>query len=126
MTRPPPVRRPEMGSGMSEALTFEDFAARHGASRQLYGDAGLHNPAAHMPRSTWKRLVEKQAAADSALQARRDALYREYVAAEERGEIRPPSRRERLEACAAGNPDREDVQACRRLLAKLPTNSDAA
>lgn len=99
------------------ALDFESFAAARGASRLSIGDAGLHNPAGHMPASNWRRLLDLQAKKDATLLGRRAELRVEYNALVMAGEIRPLTRRERLRARADG--EGPAAEAARRLLAKL-------
>jgi len=48
----------------------------------------------------------------------REKLRAEYNEKVAKGEIRPPSRYEKLISTAQGNPDRDDVQAARRILDK--------
>lgn len=94
----------------------ETYLAQHGASRQDIGDAALHK---NIPEGRKrKQLVERQATKDRELLAKREALREEYKKKVEAGEIRPPTRNEKLIATANGNPDNASVQAARRLLEK--------
>lgn len=102
-----------------EEIDFETYATRHGASRLGFGDPALHGSAQGVARSTWQRFAKTQAQRDTQLQARRDQLRADYDQAVARGEIKPPSRIAQLRQVASGNPDRADVQAARRILAKL-------
>lgn len=104
--------------GASLVLTYEQFATMNGASRQDIGDAAFHNPAGHMPVSTWRRMVAQQAAKDRALIVRRAELQIEYDAKVAAGEIRPPSHREQTIARARGHEDNDSVQAARRICAR--------
>lgn len=99
-------------------MDFETFAASHSASRQAFGDAGLHSPAGHIGRANWRAKMRLQSEKHHALQVRRDELRALYEQLVQSGEIRAPSYIERLRATAQGNPDRLDVQAARRLCAK--------
>ena len=45
-------------------------------------------------------------------------MRQEYEAAVEAGDVRPPTRIERLKATANGHPDNASVQAARRILSK--------
>lgn len=101
-----------------KVMDFETFAALHGASRQAVGDAGLHNPAGHMPASTWRRWIADQVKRDEDWFRRREELRAEFAAAVARGEIREPTGLERLHANASGDPENPSVQAARRILAK--------
>ena len=99
-----------------EVLTFEEFAARHRAGRE-HMDAGLHAKgqstdtahARHLDRES-TRLRDHD---ETRAQLRR--LYNRLV---QRGVMRPPTRLERLERIAAGNPDKPSVRAAMRLLEK--------
>lgn len=105
---------------------FEAFAAERGASRHGFGEAGLHNPAAHMPKSTWNRLLKRQHNKDVALAQKREKLRGEYEAAVERGEVRPPTSLERLQIRAAGDENNPSTIAARNILAKrkaLPSSN---
>lgn len=103
---------------MAEPIDFETFAARNGASRQGYGDAGMHSPAAHVGKANWRAKLKVVRLEGDALQARRDKLRAEYDSLCLQGVLRPLSYRERLTLTAQGNPDRDDVQAARRLCVK--------
>lgn len=104
---------------MAAVIDLEAYLASHGAGVLGYGDAALHRSNLAVPASTWRRFIDAQVMKDRALAARRAELTREYEAKVAAGEIRPPSRRQRLEATAAGHPDNESVQAARRMLAKM-------
>lgn len=101
-----------------EVLDFETFAARKGASRQGFGDAGMHRRGERHSDKTWGRALKAQFDRDEKLAARREELRREYdllVACEE---IRPPSYLERLIETAKGHPDLATTQAAIRLCRK--------
>lgn len=104
---------------MAEPCTFEAYASANGASRQDVGDAGLHKTQTRISAKVWARKVAAQSAKDALWMERRAVLRVEYAAKVAAGELREPTHRERLEEAAAGHPDRPDVQAARRLLAKL-------
>lgn len=103
---------------MADRLTFEEFAAINGASAQGFGDAGNHRRGERHSGKTWNRVLEVQRAKDVALYERRAELRKEYTAKVISGEIMPPTRRERIIAIAAGNPDLASTQAARRLVVK--------
>jgi len=107
-------------------LTFDEFAAENGASRQSIGEAGLHNPAGHMPKSTWRRMIHAQALKDNEIMARRDQLRIEFNAAVESGEIREPTYVETLVRNAAGHPDKASTQSAQRILARIRASQSAA
>lgn len=88
-----------------ESLTFEQYAARHGASRQEFGDAGNHRRGERHSDKTWERVLRVQREKDDALYQRRAELREEYAAKVRAGEIAAPSFRERTMAIAMGHPD---------------------
>jgi hypothetical protein len=115
-----PERESHEGAGQEVAPrveTFEAFAARHDASRQGYGDAGLHKMG-HASPAAKRRELNRSANEAADLAARREELQKQYDEAVARGEIREPTYREQIEAAAAGNPDRKDTQAAQALLKK--------
>jgi len=67
-----------------------------------------------------KKLAElnRQRDKDINLCIRREKLRKEYQAKVERGELRPPTRTEKLIEIARGHIDNESVKAARRLLIK--------
>ena len=101
---------------MPEVLDFEQYASRRGAGRADIGDAGLHNPAGHMPQRTWKRFIAAQAAKDHAIISRRAELQKEFDAKVVAGEIREPTALEKTKKTALGCDENPSVQAARRIL----------
>lgn len=101
-----------------EVLTEEQYLALNGASRLGIGDSALHKNKGQNSDKTWSKIVNAQAEKDRELLKRREQLREEYRLKIEAGELRQPTRLERLQLKAAGHPDREDVQAAKRLLAK--------
>jgi hypothetical protein len=101
-----------------DVLTFEQFAVINGAGRGQIGDAALHNPAAHMPASTWKRFVALQSARSWGVIVRRAQLQVEYDQRVAAGEFRPPTAKEECIARARGVDDADSVQAARRICAR--------
>lgn len=67
-------------------------------------------------------MVERQAELDRELIERRNVLRKEYQEKVQSGEIRPPTRIERLIEYANGHPDNMQTQAARRLLEKKGIN----
>lgn len=99
--------------------TEEQYLARHGVGRDRIGDAGLHKTHTRFSKKQWDKKLQHQSEIDTEVIKKRDALreqYRQKVAA---GELRPPTRIERLQSIAAGHPDNEAVQAARRILASM-------
>ena len=100
-----------------QVIDEETYLATHNASRQDYGEAALHK---NIPfGNKRKRLIEWQNAKDRDLTRRREALRKEYNEKVISGEIRPPTRIERLIATASGMDENESTQAARRILSKM-------
>lgn len=99
--------------------TFEQFATANGAHRGDMGDAGTHKRSRRQSDKQWQRMLRPVNEQADALLARRDALRMQYAEAVERGDVRPPTRLERLQAAAAGHPDLPATQAARRILARM-------
>lgn len=94
----------------------ETYLEQHGASRQDIGESALHKNIPYgKPRA---QLLKRQSEKDAALVEKRDKLRKEYNQKVESGEIRPPTRMEKLIATANGVEDNESVQAARRILEK--------
>lgn len=100
----------------SPALTFDQYSAQRGVPSTPPSFPETHRtprrPSKASMRSTGRRIANEL----DAWQERRDALRKEYDAKIESGEIRQPTRRERLERTAQGTGDQ--AEAARRLLAK--------
>ena len=99
-------------------IDMETFLAMNDAGRQLIGDSALHKNKGRNSDKTWKKMVDYQNQKDSVLCDKREQLRQEYEKMVENGEIRPPSRFERLIRVANGMDDLESVQTARRLLLK--------
>lgn len=110
-----PVSNPDELS--SPAVSEEQYLASKGASRQGIGESALHK---NIQEGRAKRqMIDRQAQSDRELIDKRDALRKEYRAKVKSGEIRKPTRQERLERIAQGQPDNEATQAAQRLLGKM-------
>lgn len=101
---------------LAKIMSFEQFAAQECASRQGFGDAGLHRSGSNIPRRTWKRMVERQALLDRELAERRLELRAEFQRLIDEGHVIEPTADQRLEAAAEGETPR--AAAARRILAK--------
>jgi hypothetical protein len=116
---PPSLLEEKSGKDVVTApkvIDEEAYLTQHGASRQDIGECALHK---NIPYGNIrKRLIEYQAKKDGELITKREVLREAYRAKVSAGEIRPPTRTERLIAIANGHPDNEAVQAARRLLIK--------
>lgn len=99
--------------------TEEQYLARHGVGRDRIGDAGLHKAHTRISRKQWDKKVQHQGEIDQQVISIRDKLREEYRQKEATGELRPPTRIERLQSIAAGHSDNEAVQAARRILASM-------
>lgn len=101
----------------AKIMSFEQFAAENGASRQGFGDATLHSPAVHMPKSTWKRLLARQAAKDDELSQKREELRAEFRKLVADGHIIEPALEDRLISAAAWDGPRGE--SAKRVLARI-------
>lgn len=99
-------------------MTEEMYLNKHNASRQDFGDSALHKNKGNNSDKTWGKIVDAQAKKDKVLYDRREELRQEYAEKVKNGEIKAPSRNEKLIATANGHPDLEATQAARRLLEK--------
>lgn len=96
----------------------EIYLSINGASRQDIGDSAFHKNKGNNSDKTWSKMVNAQAEKDRKLIIRREELRKEYWQKVENGELRPPTRNEKLISTANGNPDNECVIAARRLSEK--------
>lgn len=98
-------------------ISEEGYLARCNAARGNIGDAALHRQPGSTPKSR-DRASKRQWILDGKVIERRAALRVEYARLRGAGLVRPPTRRERLEATARGNPENPSVRAARRILAR--------
>jgi len=96
----------------------ETYLAINGAGRQDIGEPALHKNKGNNSDKTWSKLVNAQAEKDRALIEKRQQLREEYAQKVALGELRPPTRTEKLIATANGHEDNPSVQAARRILEK--------
>jgi hypothetical protein len=82
------------------------------------GDAALHRSSANVSGAARRAALATQAAKDSDLTKRREALRIEYKNKLATGELRELTELERLQEIAAGNPDSWATAAAQRVLAK--------
>lgn len=101
---------------LAKIMSFEQFAAQMCASRQDFGDAGLHRSASHISRRTWESMVDAQARKDNELAERRVELRAEYQRLVAEGHIIEPTPEHRLTEAAKG--ETAQAAAARRILAK--------
>jgi hypothetical protein len=96
----------------------ETYLSINGACRQDIGDAAFHKNKGNNSDKTWSKMVNAQAEKDRNLIKRREELRKEYWEKVNTGELRPPTRFEKLISIANGHPDNESVIAARRILDK--------
>ena len=101
-----------------QIIDEETYLTINGASRQDIGDSALHKNRGNNSDKTWTKIINRQRDKDINLCIRREKLRKEYQAKVERGELRPPTRTEKLIEIARGHIDNESVRAARRLLIK--------
>lgn len=103
-----------------EIIDEETYLFINGASRQDIGDAAFHKNKGND--KTWSKMINAQAEKDRKLLSRREELRTEYWSKVNAGELRPPTRFEKLISIANGHPDNESVIAARRILDKNGIN----
>ena len=99
-----------------KVMDVETFLAVNGAS--MPQNAALHRSSNKISRKVWSKMVDHQAAESRAVCDKRQELREEYQRLVDKGEMRPPTRKESLMQTASGHPDNESVQAARRLVLK--------
>lgn len=109
---------PTVEKTAAAVMTEEDYLAKHGYGMASLGEFAMHKTRHDMPRRRRKEQMRLQRERDAKWQRKRDELRTEYRDKVKSGEIRPPTRVERLLEIAKGYPDRNDVQAARRILRK--------
>ncbi len=105
------------GGGSPEVMTYEQFAAKSGASGALEEHGALRFPHGITERQQ-KKLRKANAAKLEAGITESKATREAYNQAIKSGQIRPPSRIESLMATAKGHSDNPSTQAARRILKK--------
>ena len=112
----PPLVIPDVSN--CHVIEEETYLSINGASGQDIGDSAFHKNKGNNSDKTWSKMVNAQAEKDRKLLIKREELRKEYWQKVENGELRPPTRNEKLISTAHGNPDNECVIAARRLLEK--------
>ncbi len=102
-----------------DTCTREQYLTRHGVSSDAFADPAMHVMQRRMSPGQYERLQLLRRERHKRLEAVRVAVEADYEAKLASGEIRKPTRRERLERIASGHPDNAAVQAARRLLAAM-------
>ena len=103
-------------SSQVKVMDIETFLAVNGAS--MPQNAALHRSSNKISRKVWSKMVDHYAAEARAVCDKRQELREEYQRLVDKGEMRPPTRKESLMQTASGHPDNESVQAARRLVLK--------
>ena len=98
-------------------MSFEEYAASKGVGFPS-ADHGLLRATASMSRRSLRDAQKREGERISSEFQRWLEMHQEYEAAVEAGDVRPPTRIERLKATANGHPDNASVQAARRILSK--------
>ena len=101
-----------------EIIDEETYLAMHGASKLDIGDAATHRRGQHDSDKSWSKVVNRQSKQDEELLNKREELRKEYQRKIESGELREPTRIERLVRTAQGSEDNESTKAARRILIK--------
>jgi len=119
-TEPKKVEQEELfGVGKNKKISVMDeetYLSINGADRQDIGDSALHK---NLPYGKVRdRILDRQAKKDTELIEKRDRLRKEYREKIDRGELREPTRFEKLVNTAHGMSEKEAVQAARRILKK--------
>jgi hypothetical protein len=100
-------------------MTEEQYLASKGYGMAAMGDPALDRMPGLAPGNRKREgFIKAQAEKDKAWEQKRAELRQEYAEKVATGEIRPPTRTEKLIATAQGHPDNESVQAARRILEK--------
>jgi hypothetical protein len=107
---------------MNNVIDEETYLTINGASRYDIGDSALHKNKGNNSDKTWSKIVNLQAEKDRQLLLKREKLRKEYRLKVENGELRPPTRIERLISTANSHPDHDSTHAARRILEKLNIN----
>ena len=99
-------------------MTEDEYIMSKGVEVFPPGEPGLHRTPRRIPKSQQRENAKMMLKRQDDWQKQVDALREEYRQKVMDGEIRPPSRIERLMDTAKGHPDNPSVQAARRILRK--------
>lgn len=102
----------------SNVMDEETYLSISGASRQDIGDSAFHKNKGNNSDKSWSKMIDAQSEKDRRLIIKRDELRKEYQKKMKNGELREPTRNEKLISTANGNIDNECTIAARRLLDK--------
>ena len=99
-------------------MDVETYLSINGTSRQNIGDSAFHKNKGNNSDKTWSKMIDAQSEKDRRLITKREELREEFWKKVENGELRTPTRNEKLIATANGHIDNECTIAARRLLDK--------
>lgn len=102
----------------SNVMDEETYLSIKGASRQDIGDSAFHKNKGSLSDKSWSKMIDAQAEKDRRLITKREELRKEYRQKIKDGELREPTRNEKLIATANGRIENECTIAARRLLSK--------
>jgi hypothetical protein len=111
------LNNPKTMENKAKPVSRESFMAQQGAASMGHSEPALHR----LPgvKDTKKQeLIAGQTQKAAEWQSKRDVASAKYDEAVQRGEVREPTRIERLATAAGGHPDNESTQAAIRLLSK--------
>jgi hypothetical protein len=120
------LHNPKTMENKAKPVSRDSFMAQQGASNMGHSEPALHRLPGVQPNRK-EQLIAGQANKAAQWQGKRDAASTQYDEAVKSGDVREPTREERLQSAASGHPDNESTQAALRLLAKrqaaAPTQS---
>jgi hypothetical protein len=111
------LHNPKTMENKAKPVSRDSFMAQQGAASMGHSEPALHRlPGVKDNRK--QELIARQAEKATEWQSKRDTASTQYDEAVQRGEVREPTRIERLATAAGGHPDNESTQAAIRLLSK--------
>jgi hypothetical protein len=111
------LNNPKTMENKAKPVSRESFMAQQGAASMGHSEPALHRlPGVKDNRK--QELIAGQAEKATEWQSKRDTASTQYDEAVQRGEVREPTRIERLATAAGGHLDNESTQAAIRLLSK--------
>jgi hypothetical protein len=111
------LHNPKTMENKAKPVSRESFMAQQGAANMGHSEPALHRlPGVKDNRK--QQLIASQWDKSAEWQEKRDTTSAQYDEAIGRGEVREPTRIERLVTSAGGHPDNESTQAAIRLLSK--------
>jgi len=102
-----------------EVATEEDYLAARGCGMSGLGEFSLHRYPRRLSGSAQKAATRVLVQGMENWQSRRDQLRNEYRERVAKGEVRQPTRMEKLTRIASGDPENSAVQAAKRILQNI-------